>query len=86
MLAMIERRVGIRQIWRCRAGWGLCLLLPRDHPDAKILLDPTRDFDDVVYTYYPTLEARRVAAHYGATEVTFEYAGKIGRASCRERV
>lgn len=49
MMKMIERRVCVRRIWRCRAGWGMFFLTDDDVPDKAMT--------GRVYRYYPTLTA-----------------------------
>jgi len=61
MVAMIERRVCIRKIWRCNAGWGMTFVVPRSAcevvPQSKQELAHYGPGNKaVVYSYYNTLE------------------------------
>lgn len=50
MITAIEKKVCIRMIWRCRAGWGMKFVLENN--------------EEVVYGYQSTLEAC-VKENYG---------------------
>ncbi len=55
MINAICRRICIRSIWHCKAGWGMQFVLMRElHPD---LISRAMDEEEVTYAYYPTLEA-----------------------------
>jgi hypothetical protein len=62
MVAALKRRVCIRDIWNCRAGWGMKFILQPGVNDKlleyhKHAVDRADDgCVPMVYAYFPTLE------------------------------
>jgi hypothetical protein len=61
MVQMIERRICIRKLWRCRAGWGMVFVVPCDTAmpetqSARQRAEAGEGNKTVVYSYFDSLE------------------------------